>query len=83
MSADIRTVVRRNMVKYLVGKAIFCPVSGEVMDVRTCVVLIDAEEDPIYVMSQAGWAATSAKQRETLARMGYVVDPGTVKEQKA
>lgn len=43
--------IRKNFVRYLVQKSIFCPVSGDVLDVRTCYVILDSDGDPAYVVS--------------------------------
>jgi hypothetical protein len=48
---DIETQVRKEWVRGLVQKAIFCPFGGEVLDVRTCVVVLDADNDPRMVIS--------------------------------
>lgn len=42
--------IRKNFVKYLVQQNIFCPVSGRVLDVRTCYVILDSDGDPAYVV---------------------------------
>lgn len=39
----------------LVQKEIFCPFTGEVLDIRTAVFLTDADGDPAYPMSPKAW----------------------------
>jgi hypothetical protein len=48
---DIETAVRKEWVRGLVQKDIFCRFGGEVLDVRTCVVVLDEDDDPRLVMS--------------------------------
>lgn len=70
---DMETMIRKQMVKGMVQRAIFCPYSGEVLDVRTCVVLVDRDGDPAHVMSPTAWKVFQT-QPETLAKlaeMGY------------
>lgn len=82
-SSDLETHMRRQMVTMLVQRAIFCPNTGQVLDVRTCVVLVDTDGDPAYVLSQDGWRNLVAEGMEaTLAEKGITVDPATVKEPK-
>lgn len=47
--------IRQNFVKFLVQKAIFCPLTGDVLDVRTCVVILDKDGDPTAVISPDGY----------------------------
>ncbi|SDZ48462.1 hypothetical protein [Herbiconiux ginsengi] len=65
MSTTLENIVRGQMVAYLVGRAITCPVTGAVLDARTCVAFTDAEGDPAYVVSPEAWEAikTNAKAR--------------------
>lgn len=51
MRTDIQQEVDRQMVRYIVQRNIFCPITGAVLDVRTCKWLVDADGDPAYVMS--------------------------------
>jgi len=81
----IEDAVRRNMVRFLVQKAIFCPWSGEVLDYRTCVVMVDTDGDPVAVMSQSAWTQIlSIMEQNNLTMeqafpLGHRVDPTTVK----
>ncbi|MCS5735789.1 hypothetical protein [Herbiconiux daphne] len=65
MSTTLENIVRGQMVAYLVGRVITCPVTGAVLDARTCVTFIDADGDPAYVVSPEAWEAikTNAKAR--------------------
>lgn len=47
--------IRQNFVKFLVQQKIFCPITGDVLDVRTCVVILDADGDPAGVISPAAY----------------------------
>jgi len=76
---DLQEIVHAEHVRYLVSRTITCPRTGEVLDVRTCVVLLDSDGDPLAVLSQAGWAELDADDVAHLARRGWTVDPATVK----
>jgi hypothetical protein len=74
--------LRQEMVRYLVSKNITCPRTGEVLDFRTCVVLVDRDGDPAYVISQQGWrlVTRSTQAVDTLRGAGLNPDPTTVKD---
>jgi hypothetical protein len=57
---DLETLLRKQMVGYLVSNTMLCPISGALLDVRTCVVLVDADGDPARVFSPEGWAKIAA-----------------------
>jgi hypothetical protein len=81
MTSPMIEHVRKELVRFLVSRTIFCPVTGELLDVRTCVVLNDPDGDPRYVLSQEGWRAVSADPArvEKLTELGVTVDESTVK----
>lgn len=56
----VQEVVDRMMVKYIVQRQIFCPVTKEVLDVRTCKWFVDADGDPAYVLSAKAYDAAVA-----------------------
>lgn len=77
--------MRAELVRALVGRAIWCPVSQEVLDIRTCVVIADADGDPAVVLSQAGYATLvqdHPERIESLTDRGFKVDQATVKTPK-
>jgi hypothetical protein len=80
MSSLIEDHVRRELVRFLVQKTIFCPRTEVVLDIRTCVVILDSDGDPAFVMSQKGWAEIDADPAQVgwLADKGYAVDRDTV-----
>jgi hypothetical protein len=79
-SPDLVSVVHRQLITHLVSRAITCPRTGEVLDVRTCVVLLDADGDPAHVLSQQGWAEVCREGGEQkLANIGLTVDPSTLR----
>ena len=57
MSTTLEDIVRGQMVAYLVGRVITCPVTGAVLDIRTAVAFTDADGDPAYVVSPEAWKA--------------------------
>ena len=73
----IENILRQELVKYLVQKHIFCPINGVVLDVRTCVVVLDSDGDPALVMSPAGYRELlEAHERTGLPMLaeGYTFD---------
>lgn len=56
----VQEVVDRMMVKYIVQRQIFCPVTGEVLDIDTCKWFVDADGDPAYVLSPKAYDAAVA-----------------------
>lgn len=77
----LRAQMRKALVKYLVQKAIFCPRTGAVLDVRKCVVLNDRDGDPCAVVSQEGWKQIVAEGGDVKLQeaAGVTVDETTVK----
>lgn len=72
--------VRRQLVRALVMRQIYCPRTSVVLDMRTCVVLNDRDGDPSIVLSQEGWATLPEENRRILAEEhGLTVDESTVK----
>lgn len=60
MRTDIQAEVDRQMVKYIVQRNIFCPITGAVLDVRTCKWFVDKDGDPAYVMSPEAFDAVAS-----------------------
>lgn len=79
---DIETIVRKEMVKALVGRHIFDPFGGgQVLDVRTCVVVLDADGDPATVMSPETYTRLiEVSSANGVAPLGpnYSFDPDTI-----
>lgn len=63
------------LVMTMVQRNIFCPITGAVLDVRTCGILFDSDGDPAYVCSPEAYAAivATAPVREALAAKGLHV----------
>lgn len=80
---SLRTMLRKNLIKHLCGQQITCMRSGEILDYRTCVVLLDSDGDPRAVLSQSGYASLVAINPDTIAERlssaGLTVDESTVK----
>ena len=57
MRSDIEKAVDRQMVMYIVQRNIFCPVTGAVLDIRTCKWFVDKDGDPAYVLSPEAYNA--------------------------
>jgi hypothetical protein len=79
-NTTLEKILRDEMVRYLVTKAIFCPVTGQVLDERTCVVLNDIDGDPLMVLSPDGWTRIAAKveNQARLLEKGVTVDLNTI-----
>ena len=56
MNTTLENIVRGQMVAYLVGRVITCPLTGAVLGARTAVAFTDADDDPAYVVSPEAWA---------------------------
>ena len=54
MTKDLATHLRKQLVRSLVQRAITCPLTGAVLDVRTVAVVNDADGDPAIVLSPEG-----------------------------
>lgn len=76
---DLQQHMRAQLKLSLVQRHIFCPVSGDVMDVRTCVTVLDKDGDPNMVLSPAGWDAIRDESLPKLLAAGYTVDDPRVK----
>ncbi len=70
---DIEAKLRENMVKFLVQKKIFCGFTDEVLDYRTCTVLVDSDGDPadVYSPKIAEVLRNNSKIAESFAAKGY------------
>lgn len=73
--ATIETTFRRGMVLSMVQRSIFCRFTGDVLDVRTCAVLVDVDGDPESVMSPAAadMIESDPDTMATLASKGYEI----------
>lgn len=80
--SPLEVTVHREMTRWLVQRAITCPRTGVLLDMDTCVVLVDADGDPAAVVSQAGWAQIVKEGGDALLKStaGIVADPTSVKE---
>jgi hypothetical protein len=63
---SVRDAVVRNMITFRVQKDIFCPVTGQVLDIRTCVAVVGGpdNDDVLAVVSPEGWQQKGDKVRE-------------------
>ena len=76
MTNTIQDKMLHELVRFLVSKAITCPYSGDVLDVRTCVVINGTDGLPAVVISPAAWDAMSQDTRDALTERGFTVtDP--------
>ena len=79
---DLETKMRRELLRYIISKQIFCPLTGQVLDLDECVVILDSDNDPVAAFSQEGWqkALDVAAQDPSvrILREGLHVDESTV-----
>lgn len=74
MTNTLENQLKKTLLRALVQRAIFCPFSGELLDVDTCGYFVDADGDPNYVMSMSvymGIAGTDAENITRLEGLGY------------
>ncbi|MBF4592042.1 hypothetical protein [Curtobacterium sp. VKM Ac-1395] len=78
MTNTIQDVLRRELVRYLVSKAITCAYTGRALDVRTCVVINGTDGDPAIVISPEAYDAMTQDTRDALTERGFTItDPRT------
>lgn len=79
---DLLEHFRKGMVRGLVQMHITCPLSGDILDMDTCVVILDSDGDPCRVFSQRAWKGVTDLAEQIgvppLAE-GYTVDESTVR----
>lgn len=78
--ATLEAIIRKQLITHLVARAITCPYTGRALDVRTCVVLNDADGDPVMVIAPEAYAVIgkSAAALFALADKGLTVDINTL-----
>lgn len=70
MSNDPNSPIYREVVRGLVARMIFCPLSGKALDFRTCGVLLDPDGVPVEVFHQT---ALDRAERAATRLDGYTV----------
>lgn len=81
-ASTLETKVRRELLRAVVAHAITCPITGEVLDMDTCVVFVDGDGDPRAVTSQVGYQTilrVDAGRLDVLKAGGIVVDETTIR----
>lgn len=69
---NIQQIIDTEMVRHLVSRDIQCRMTGKVLDVRTCLVVRDAEGDPLAVLDPSVAGDEALKQR--IADKGWTLD---------
>jgi hypothetical protein len=46
---DLVEKMHKELIRFMVQKHIFCPITGNVLDMDTCAVVLDADGDPTAV----------------------------------
>lgn len=67
--------IHEEWIRGLVQKQIFCPITGHVLDYRTCAVVRDADGDPVGVYDPAVLKALSPVLEKSLAEKGLSITP--------
>lgn len=74
---DIQQIVDTELVRRLVSRDIQCRMTGKVLDVRTCLVIRNANGDPLAVLDPSVAGDESLKRRIT--DKGWTLDTRNVK----
>lgn len=61
MRSDIEQAVDKQMLLYIIQRQITCPVTGEVLDIRTARYFVDRDGSPAYVLSPEAYDAAVSK----------------------
>jgi hypothetical protein len=73
-SPDLVAHVDFEWIRGLVMRAIFCPVTGESLDVRTCHVFRDEDGDPVAVIAPGAYARLDADRLAVITAAGWTLD---------
>lgn len=73
-SPELVAHVDAQWIRSLVMRAIMCPITGQVLDVRTCHVIRDSDGDPAAVIAPGAWGQIEADRQAALLRDGYRLD---------
>lgn len=77
----LRKKLDRDLRRWLVGHQITCPRTGEVLDIRHAVFVMDPDGAPHMAMSQRGWSQVVAEGSvPELAKHGFRADLATIKD---
>lgn len=69
---SMKEIIDTEMVRHLVARDITCQRTGEVLDVRTCLVVRDGDDDPIAVLDPS--VADDEALAERIAAAGWSLD---------
>lgn len=87
MTNPLEDQMRKALLRSIVQRQIFCQLTGDLLDIRTCVVVLDSDGDPTAVFSPKGyqWIMDAAKGRDpqTILAPGNTFDPTTIPSQEA
>ncbi len=79
ISDPMRAHMTRQVIKYMCTRKITCPLSGHILDMRTCVALVKDDGDVAYVMAPQAWALYRSNWDAVAARFpGIGVTSGRV-----
>lgn len=66
MTSPLELHLRREMIKFAVQRAIFCPFTQVTLDCRTAVVIETADDKYLGVVSPEAWASMADTVREKI-----------------
>lgn len=80
--SDIRKILDRKLRLHIIGKTLgTCPRTGESIDIRNAMFVLDRDGDPYMALSQCGWAEVVANgDVEPLAVNGITADLDTIRD---
>lgn len=77
---DLTQILRRNLLLYIVQRQMFCVITGDVLDVDTCVVVLDSDGDPHAVFSPNAYRRMldTGVSPDKFLTPGFTFDPATL-----
>lgn len=78
--SDFASKIESVWIRGIVQRQIWCPITGKVLDYRTCAVLRDGDGDPINVYDPSVLDALTPEAAEELAAMGKTLTPNPLLE---
>jgi hypothetical protein len=83
MTYSFEEPMRKMLLHSIVTRQIFCRLTGDVLDVDTCVVVLDADGDPCSVFSPRGFQQMldTGVDVDKMLSLGYTWDKSTFPKQ--
>lgn len=71
---DLQDHINEKLYAHIVGRHMTCPATGRVLDVRTAVVLEDADERVLGVLSPEAWADLEPNLRDRVPGLRVIIN---------